>query len=114
MKLPMHTAEKDRELERYKIDHAPSQPPAGLHVGAHSEQFRLVPKFDEMHVTEFFQRFEKIAIGFKWPRERWAVLAQSVFVGKALRAFDSLSVPVKDSFNYDVLKSIVPFEESMN
>lgn len=46
-------------------------------------QLKCVPKFDEDHVAEFFQRFEKIAEGSGWPKERWSTLSQSAFIGKA-------------------------------
>ncbi|KAK4324583.1 hypothetical protein Pmani_004794 [Petrolisthes manimaculis] len=39
------------EMEKYKVDHEPRRP---VMSGASSEQHRLVPKFDEDHVADFF------------------------------------------------------------
>ncbi|KAK4307307.1 hypothetical protein Pmani_020911 [Petrolisthes manimaculis] len=74
--LKLQMQEKSLQLEKYKIDHGShSRSCTDESSGSHLEQYRLVPKFDETHVTEFFQKFEKIALGNKWPRERWSTLA---------------------------------------
>ncbi|KAK3878765.1 hypothetical protein Pcinc_016576 [Petrolisthes cinctipes] len=101
-KLEFEQRKLELELEKHKVDHEPRRPVVS---GVSSEQHRLVPKFDEDHVAEFFQRFEKIAEGSGWPKERWSTLAQSVFCGKALRAFDALSF--QESLDYETLKSAV-------
>ena len=48
-----------------------------------SRHIKLVPKFQEENVDQFFLHFEKVANNFKWPKESWAVLLQSVLLGKA-------------------------------
>lgn len=96
--------ESKKELEKYRIDHVPQVRPPDHNINGF-EAYRLVPKFDEDHVAEFFQRFEKLAKGNGWPEHKWSTLAQSVFTGKALKAFDALSA--EEALNYEVLKSTV-------
>lgn len=77
--LEVRKLENEREHERGKqIDVA--------------SQRRLVPPFDELDVTEYFLTFEKVAESLKWPQDVWAVLLQSVLVGKAQLAYTALSV----------------------
>ena len=66
---------------------------------------KLVPPFDETLILEFFDRFEKIAGGNKWPKDRWSTLVQTRLKGKALKAYDSLTH--EESQNYETLKKAV-------
>ena len=51
-----------------------------------TKQARLVPKFEEANVDEYFAHFERTALNLGWPRECWSVLLQTVLKGKAHRA----------------------------
>ena len=42
--------------------------------------------------------FEKKAAEFKWPRERWVALVSNVLKGKALEAYDKMSVTDLDDY----------------
>lgn len=60
----------------------------------------MIATFEESSVTQFFDRFKKIAAGNNWPKERWSVLTQNVLEGKCLTAFD---LPSFVELNYDTL-----------
>ena len=53
---------------------------------------KLVPKFQENKVEEFFQHFEKVAVSLEWPKSVWPTLIQCSLVGKAQEVYASLSV----------------------
>ena len=53
---------------------------------------KLVPKFKEKEVDEYFQHFEKVATNLKWPPEHWTLLLQSSFVGKARETYSALPI----------------------
>ena len=48
-----------------------------------AKQARLVPKFEEANVDEYFAHFERTALNLGWPRECWSMLLQTVLTGKA-------------------------------
>ena len=64
---------------------------------------KLVPKFNEKEVDRYFQHFEKIAITMEWNKEIWALLLQSVLVGKAQEIYSALSV--EQSSDYEIVKA---------
>ncbi|KAK3886444.1 hypothetical protein Pcinc_009395 [Petrolisthes cinctipes] len=65
----------------------------------------LTPMFDESRVTEWFLRFEKKATLLDWPAEKWSVVLSHVLKGKALEAYDRLSV--EEARDYETIKSHV-------
>ena len=48
-----------------------------------TKHIKLVPPFQETDVDKYFLHFEKVAESLKWPKEYWAMLLQSVLLGKA-------------------------------
>ena len=66
---------------------------------------KLVPKFNERNVDEFFVSFEKIASQLEWPEDKWAIMLSVVLTGKGQVAYSTLSDD--DSSNYQVLKKAV-------
>ena len=64
---------------------------------------KLVPEFDEKKVTEWFRRFEKKAMEFEWPANRWVGLVVSALKGKALEVYDRMSV--EDLASYEEFKA---------
>ncbi|XP_068204237.1 uncharacterized protein [Palaemon carinicauda] len=66
---------------------------------------KLIPKFSESDVGQFFVAFEKVAHQLAWPKELWAVLVQSAFSGKAQVVYAALSA--EDSGDYDIVKKMV-------
>jgi hypothetical protein len=66
---------------------------------------RLVPPFSEKEVDKYFLHFEKVATSLNWPKGYWPILLQSVFVGKAQEAYNTLTI--EQSSDYEVVKSTV-------
>ena len=71
-------------------------------VGKHA---CFMPPFQEVEVDKYLMHVEKIASNLKWPEDVWAILLQSVFVGKARETYSAL--PVEQSFKYQSVKEAV-------
>ena len=65
-----------------------------------TKQARLVPKFEEANVDEYFAHFERTALNLGWPRECWSMLLQTV-----LRAYATL--PTENCADYELVKAMV-------
>ena len=70
-----------------------------------AQQVRLVPRFSDREVDQFFLAFEKTAISLSWPRDKWTILLQTALTGKALDAYAALSV--HQIVDYELVKSEV-------
>ena len=70
-----------------------------------SRNIRLVPQFSEKEVDVFFLSFEKIAKSLNWAQDKWPLLVQSVFTGRALEVYAALDST--QSASYDVVKAAV-------
>lgn len=112
MKLKMNLAKieadkeiKLKELEVHRANTVASQGADNIPGFRLQEVLKLVPQFDESSVSQFFERFEKIATGSAWPKEKWSTLVQTALKGKAIKAYDSLSFA--DSLVYLKLKTVV-------
>lgn len=68
-----------------------------------SRNIRLVPKFCEENVDEFFNQFERVATQMNWPKDKYNILLQTSLMGKAQECYNSLALD-KIS-NYDELKT---------
>ena len=66
---------------------------------------KLIPPFQEDNVHKFFNHFEKLAVQLEWPEDKWSLLVQSVFIGKAQQIYSVLSI--EESSDYDVVKKAV-------
>ena len=66
---------------------------------------KLVPRFNESDIDKYFLHFEKVAESCKWSKDIWAILLQSVLVGKAQEVYASLDM--EQSSNYDVVKETI-------
>ncbi|KAL2099462.1 hypothetical protein ACEWY4_005942 [Coilia grayii] len=64
-----------------------------------------MPKFNQDDVDIFFDAFEKVAAELHWPEDRWPILVQSVFIGKAQEAYAALNAV--QSADYKVIKKAV-------
>lgn len=105
-KFQLELEEKQAERERYRIDHGVvDRLVVSSAVPGSVDSSKLVPEFDEAHVSDFFARFEKVALGAKWPRDKWSTLVRIVLKGKALRAYDVLTV--EEAGDYEILKQAV-------
>ncbi|KAJ8044130.1 hypothetical protein HOLleu_11512 [Holothuria leucospilota] len=84
-----------------------SDPKIGLDTGGFniSKHVKFVPKFQEDNVEKFFNHFEKLGQQLKWPRDKWSILIQSNFTGKAQEVYSALSI--EDSMDYDKVKRAI-------
>ncbi|KAJ8049409.1 hypothetical protein HOLleu_02151 [Holothuria leucospilota] len=84
-----------------------SDPKIGLDTGGFdvSKHVKFVPKFQEDNVEKFFNHFEKLGEQLKWPRDKWSILIQSNFTGKAHEVYSALSI--QDSMDYDKVKKAI-------
>ncbi|KAJ8041519.1 hypothetical protein HOLleu_12356 [Holothuria leucospilota] len=84
-----------------------SDPKIGLDTGVFdaSKHVKFVPKFQEDNVEKFFNHFEKLGEQLKWPRNKWSILIQSNFTGKAQEVYSALSI--EDSMDYDKVKKAI-------
>ncbi|KAJ8031623.1 hypothetical protein HOLleu_24872 [Holothuria leucospilota] len=84
-----------------------SDPKIGLNTGGFdvSKHVKFVPKFQEDNVEKFFNHFEKLGEQLKWPRDKWSILIQSNFTGKAQEVYSDLSI--EDSMDYDKVKKSI-------
>ncbi|KAJ8035007.1 hypothetical protein HOLleu_22079 [Holothuria leucospilota] len=73
---------------------------------AREHKFRLKQlEVGEDNVEKFFNHFEKLGEQLKWPRDKWSILIQSNFTGKAQEVYSALSI--EDSMNYDKVKKAI-------
>ncbi|KAJ8039186.1 Stress response protein nst1 [Holothuria leucospilota] len=84
-----------------------SDPKIGLDTGGFdvSKHVKFVPKFQEDNVEKFFNHFEELGEQLKWPRDKWSILIQSNFTGKAQEVYSALSI--EDSMDYDKVKKAI-------
>ncbi|KAJ8047109.1 hypothetical protein HOLleu_06013 [Holothuria leucospilota] len=85
-----------------------SDPKIGLDTGGLfdvSKHVKFVPKFQEDNVEKFFNHFEKLGEQLKWPKDKWSILIQSNFTGKAQEVYSALSI--EDSMDYDKVKKAI-------
>ncbi|KAJ8026967.1 hypothetical protein HOLleu_31953 [Holothuria leucospilota] len=85
-----------------------SDPKIGLDTGGLfdvSKHVKFVPKFQEDNVEKFFNHFEKLGEQLKWPRDKWSILIQSNFTGKAQEVYSALSI--EDSMDYGKVKKAI-------
>lgn len=94
------------DLEREKLKSAENQ-----YQRKHEARFdisrclKIMPRFNTEDVDVFFDAFEKIANELEWPEEKWPILVQSAFVGKAQEAYTALNA--SQSAEYKVIKEAV-------
>ena len=87
------------ELEKLKVQ-------AGMTVPSEEEtqnlgwstSIKMVPKFKETDLAEYYTSFEKLMKMVSSPAENWTLLLQSAVTGKPLKAYSCLSD--EDSRNY--------------
>ncbi|KAJ8039339.1 hypothetical protein HOLleu_17020 [Holothuria leucospilota] len=73
---------------------------------AREHEFRLKQlELGEDNVEKFFNHFEKLGEQLKWPRDKWSILIQSNFTGKAQEVYSALSI--EDSTDYDKVKKAI-------
>lgn len=70
-----------------------------------SKNIRLVSRFDEKDVAQYFSSFESLSLKLKWPKEHWPTLLHSVFEGKARDVYTALTL--EQSCQYDLDKETI-------
>ena len=93
---------KELEMQNMMVKWQPLD--SGTHFDV-TKHIRLVPPFQEKAVDKYFLHFEKVAENIKWPKEHWALLLQSVIIGKAREIYTSLTV--EQSSSYDTVKELI-------
>ena len=83
--------QQNNEAERQRFDIA--------------KQVRLIPKFIETEVDDYFEHFEKTAITLDWPKQSWSMLLQTALSGKAQKIFEVL--PAEDCAVYEIVKEAI-------
>ena len=109
-KLEQAEKEKERQynLRMKELEMQDKVKPKPLDLGTHfdvTKHIRLVPPFQEKEVDKYFLHFEKVADNLKWPKEHWALLLQSVVIGKAREIYTQLSL--EQSSDYDKVKELI-------
>jgi transposase InsO family protein len=92
-------ADKEVELEKMRLAQRES---FSRSESAFLKNASLVPKFNEKDTEQFFHSFERIAEISNWPKEKWTLLLQTVWTGKAQKVYTSLSL--EDARDYDTVK----------
>ncbi|KAJ8050209.1 hypothetical protein HOLleu_03318 [Holothuria leucospilota] len=103
--MQMQKEKEERQLELGVIKGSDLK--IGLDTGGFdvSKHVKFVPKFQEDNVEKFFNHFEKLGEQLKWPRDKWSILIQSNFTGKAQEVYSALSI--EDSMDYDKVKKAI-------
>ena len=97
-------AELRLQLELARADVGPG-------VGAANRAFdvskasSMLPTYSEKDLEMYLSNFEKTAEASAWPKEKWAVILQPKLSGKALKAYDKLSV--NDLNDYEIVKEAI-------
>ncbi|KAJ8032107.1 hypothetical protein HOLleu_25529 [Holothuria leucospilota] len=94
--------EREMQKEREEREERERRETRGFDVSKH---VKFVPKFQEDNVEKFFNHFEKLGEQLKWPRDKWSILIQSNFTGKAQEVYSALSI--EDSMDYDKVKKAI-------
>ncbi|KAJ8022704.1 hypothetical protein HOLleu_37678 [Holothuria leucospilota] len=108
MQMQREAREHEFRLKQLKLGVIKgSGPKIGLDTGVFdvSKHVKSVPKFQEDNVEKFFNHFEKLGEQLKWPRDKWSILIQSNFTGKAQEVYSALSR--EDSMDYDKVKKAI-------
>ena len=83
----------------------------GPGVGAANRAFdvskasSMLPTYSEKDLEMYLSNLEKTAEASAWPKEKWAVILQPKLSGKALKAYDKLSV--NDLNDYEIVKEAI-------
>ena len=65
----------------------------------------VLPHYDEREIEMYLSNFEKTAEVSGWPRDKWSVILQPKLSGKALKAYDRLTVV--EIVDYNVVKQTI-------
>ena len=92
------------ENDRLRLEQGSNNvaPPNTFHV---KEAIRFVPTFSEKDPEHFFMHFERAACLHGWPRDKWILLIDSAFVGRAQEVVATLDA--QQFIDYDALKTAV-------
>ncbi|KAJ8027979.1 hypothetical protein HOLleu_30093 [Holothuria leucospilota] len=102
--------EREREREEREREERERKKEREMQMQREKEEreheFRLKQlELGEDNVEKFFNHFEKLGEQLKWPRDKWSILIQSNFTGKAQEVYSALSI--EDSMDYDKVKKAI-------
>ncbi|XP_075733426.1 uncharacterized protein LOC142775667 [Rhipicephalus microplus] len=102
LRLRLAEAESSR-VETRTVDSAPGSAQERS-VSCSVNPHKLIPGFNESRddLDAYLKRFERVAIGQEWPRDKWATALSLCLSGEALKVFGRLSP--EDSLDYDKAK----------
>ena len=104
-RIDLEKARIEQETRLRKIDVARREREERHDSFKVAKQAKLVPKFEETHVDEYFAHFERTALNLGWPRECWSMLLQTVLTGEAQRAYATL--PTENCADYELVKAAI-------
>ena len=70
------------------------------------QAIKFVPKFNEEEPDWFFTHFERTALLHGWPKDKWMLLIDSAFVGRAQEVFTAIDLASVQDYEY-VKKAIL-------
>ena len=77
-RMKLEKARIEQETRLREVDLAISRREGSYDSFEVTKQARLVPKFEEANVDEYFAHFERTALNLGWPKECWSMLLQTV------------------------------------
>ena len=73
--------EHEREIKRMELEsQARASPTISRSNFDFAKNIRMVPRFEERDVAQYFSSFESLASNLEWSKEHWPTLLHSVFV----------------------------------
>ena len=104
-KMELEKARIEQETGLREVDLAKKGRRGSHEIFEVTKQARLIPKFEEANVDEYFAHFERTALNLGGPRECWLMLLQTVLTGKTQRAYATL--PIENCADMELVKVAV-------
>ena len=103
--IKLHELKKQRSLSPLSSKHSSRESLVSNENKLDMTILKLIPKFNEKDVTNFFMSFEKLMRRMACPSETWTLYLQSVLCGEAMSVYGCLSE--EESEDYDTVKETV-------
>jgi len=99
IRLAELAVEEVKAKDGFKEEGGVSDASAHPHSFDPTRYIRFVPPFQEKDVDKYFQHFEKVAMNMGWPEKDWAMLLQTVFLGKAREVYTAMPNGLSQNYN---------------